>query len=138
MTRQEFEALQVPTIRELVEMRISDDEDAKAAGEAKAIGCTFILEGWTGRDILNALFGASSLRVRFQNAHRGKEIIPVEWKVTKPGSRGTSTTTPWAALVALLGEERAARMTSKCGTVEAALKAVRAMFDEVDEAETEE
>lgn len=132
MTRQEFETMQVPVIRELVEMKISDDEEAKAAGEAKAVGCTFILEGWTGRDILNALFGASSLRVRFQNAHRGKKVIPVEWKASRPGSSGTSTTTPYAALVALLGQERAIKMVNKLGTVEAALEAVQAMLDDAD------
>lgn len=90
MTREEFERLAIPTITEVVNMTISDDEDAKKAKESHNVSVKFVFEGYTGRDLIDALLGASSPRVRYQNAHRAKGVFPREWKVPKAGTRATA------------------------------------------------
>ena len=90
MTIEEFKAMRVPTIIETVNMTVSDDEESKKAKESHDLTVKFTFTGFTGQDLIDTLMGASSPRVRYQNAHRPKGVFPKEWDVPKPGRRATA------------------------------------------------
>lgn len=91
MTRQEFEAMQLPDITEVISMTISDDQDSKNAKDSHDLTVKFNIKGWTGKDLLDTLFNASSIRVKYQNTHRPKGVFPKDWDVPKPGRRASTT-----------------------------------------------
>jgi hypothetical protein len=70
-------------------MSLSDDAEAKAAGEAQQHKVTFVIEaGWTVEELVDRLLTiTTSPRVAFQNGNRGKTKIPTTYIVPKAGSR---------------------------------------------------
>lgn len=131
VTREDFLNMALPEIRQTIAFSVSADEEAKAAGEHRDVSVEFVIKGWTGQDMLNALFSASSVRVRYQNMHRAKGVFPSVWEVPRVGTRGTGAITAMKALEALLGKAMAEKMVARHGSVDAARKALSTILDDI-------
>ena len=79
----------LPRFERVVKLALSDDAESKKALETKLYNVTFILEeGWTINELVDKLLGVTtSPRVAFQNANRGKEVVPTKYIVPKAGAR---------------------------------------------------
>lgn len=87
-------------VRVSIAMSLSDDDEAKKAGDSTTHNITFIIPAdWTVQNLIDRMFSASSPRVTFQNKYRGKDVVPKEWTVNKAGARTQATFADlWAAL----------------------------------------
>lgn len=101
-----------------VYLSLSDDEEAKRAGESKQMKVKFILDaGWTVNDLVDRLLTiTTSPRVAFQNANRGKTYIPSEYIVPKVGMRAAAPhLTPFEHLCEVFGKEKMLKLVNEAG-----------------------
>ena len=97
-----------------VTFKMSDDEDAKKAGETKIHTVDFVFDAtWTPRQLAERCVNASSARVTFQNSNRGKDTVPREWKVNKAGVKTAASETDEVRIRKLLGDAQVDAILAK-------------------------
>ena len=116
----------IPKQEVSVAMVVSDDEDQRRSRDGKAIAPIFVFEGWTVQDLFNQVMNATSVRVKYQNSHRGK-ALPSRWVVPKVGT--IQRIDDMAILARIVGAEMAAKLAKSRGSATAAV----AMFRDLAE-----
>ena len=117
--------------------KTSVDEDSKKSGESITTTTTIIFDGWTDEDFKAA--AAETVKIRqIQPRLRKGQDVGLEFKASRPGTRGAVIVDYAQALVKLLGGDVAYALIKRHGTAEKAYQAIKPKLDLLMAGEVEE
>lgn len=123
--------------RYTITFKTSMDEDSKKSGESTVTTTTIVFDGWTDEDFKAA--AAETVKIRqIQPRLRKGQDVGIEFKASRPGTRGAVVVDYAQALVKLLGGDAAYALIKKHGTAEKAYQAIKPKLDLLMASETEE
>lgn len=108
--------------------KTSLDEDSKKAGDSVDTTTTIIFDGWTDEDYKAA--AAETVKIRqIQPRIRKGQSIGLEFKASRPGTKGAVVIDFAQALVKLFGGDTAYKLIKKYDTAEKAYEAIKPQLD---------
>lgn len=120
-----------------ITFRTSLDEDSKKSGDSTLTTTTIVFDGWTDEDFKAA--AAETVKIRqLQPRIRKGQAIGLEFKASRPGTKGAVVIDYAQALMKLFGGDVTYKLLKKYGTAEKAYEAIKPQLDALASDEEEE